>query len=68
MRTPPPNDQERLQLGWQLAYGRAPGAEEVSLAMEFLHAPVESTAADQLNRWEQLSHSLLASNELMFLP
>jgi len=62
------NDHDRLQLGWRLAYGRPPAAEETSLALEFLRAPVEPTTADQLNRWEQLSHALLASNEFMFLP
>jgi len=62
------NVHDRLQLGWQLAYGRPPTAAETSLALEFLRAPVESTAEDRLNPWEQLSHALLASNEFMFLP
>jgi hypothetical protein len=62
------NDQDRLQLGWQLAYGRPPAPGEISLALEFLQAPAESLPADQLNRWEQLCHALLASNELMFVP
>ena len=38
------------------------------MATEFLETPVEPTNADRLNRWEQLSHALLASNEFMFLP
>ena len=63
-----PDDHDRLQLGWQLAYGRPPTAEEIAVAREFLQAPVESSTADQLNRWEQLSHALLASNEFIFLP
>jgi cytochrome c553 len=62
------NDQDRLRLGWQLAYGREPTAEEIAVATEFLETPVEPTNADRLNRWEQLSHALLASNEFMFLP
>jgi hypothetical protein len=62
------NDHDRLRLGWQLAYGREPTAEEIAVAMEFLETPVEPTNADRLNRWEQLSHALLASNEFMFLP
>lgn len=63
-----PQDSERLQRGWQLAYGRIPSAEEISLALDFLHSPEESEAAGQLSRWEQIAHALLASNELMFLP
>lgn len=62
------NDQDRLQLGWQLAYGRPPTEEEIAAALEFLQTPVEPATADQLNHWEQLSHALLASNEFMFLP
>jgi len=62
------NDQDRLRLGWQLAYGREPTEEEIAVATEFLETPVEPTNADRLNRWEQLSHALLASNEFMFLP
>ncbi|NBO66526.1 MAG: DUF1553 domain-containing protein, partial [Acidobacteria bacterium] len=64
----PGNDQDRLRLGWQLAYGREPTAEEIAVATEFLETPVEPTNTDRLNRWEQLSHALLASNEFMFLP
>ena len=63
-----PQDSERLQRGWQLAYGRIPSAEEISLALDFLHSPEESEAAGQLSRWEQIAHALLAGNELMFLP
>ena len=62
------NDHDRLQLGWQLAYGRPPTGEEIAVALEFLQTPVETATADQLNHWEQLSHALLASNEFMFLP
>ena len=62
------NDQDRLKLGWQLAYGRPPTVEEIAVATEFLEAPVELTNADRLSRWEQLSHALLASNEFLFLP
>jgi hypothetical protein len=35
--------------------------------MEFLQTSMESEPADQLNRWEQLAHAILASNEFMFL-
>jgi len=62
------NDRDRLELGWQLAYGRPPTEQEIAVAIEFLQTPVEPVAADHLSRWEQLSHSLLASNEFVFLP
>jgi hypothetical protein len=61
-------DEDRLRLGWQLAYSRQPTDEELAVAMEFLQTPADSTAVDQLTRWEQLSHAMLASNEFMFLP
>ncbi len=61
-------DEDRLRLAWQLAYARLPTGEEVAVALEFLQTPVEPATADQMNRWEQLSHALLASNEFMFLP
>lgn len=62
-----PKDEDRLRLGWQLAYGRPPSAEEIAIALEFLRAPAESDAADKLDRWQQMSHALLSSNEFMFL-
>ncbi len=62
------NVEARLQLGWKLAYGRPPTMNELSLALEFIEAPSSSSAGDRLNRWEQLAHALLASNELLFLP
>ena len=62
------NENERLKLGWRLAYGRPPTSQETELALAFLRAPTETPSPDGLNRWEQLSHALLASNELMFFP
>ena len=61
------NDLDRIRLGWQLAYARQPSDEEITVAMEFLQTSMESEPADQLNRWEQLAHAILASNEFMFL-
>jgi Protein of unknown function (DUF1553)/Protein of unknown function (DUF1549)/Planctomycete cytochrome C len=63
-----PADQDRLRLAWQLANSRLPTDEEISVAMEFLNAPAGSADNDQLSRWEQLSHALLAGNEFIFLP
>ncbi|MCC7374187.1 MAG: DUF1553 domain-containing protein [Verrucomicrobiales bacterium] len=65
-------DDERIGLGWHLAYGRSPSDEERDLAKNFLAAKAETdsagTDADRLTRWEQLSHAWLASNEFMFVP
>jgi hypothetical protein len=65
-------DDERIGLGWQLAYGRHPSDEERDLAKHFLAAKPGTGSnepnADRLTRWEQLSHAWLASNELVFVP
>lgn len=62
-------DEQRLNLAWQLAYGRSPTVEEAALALGFLREEDLSSGRDEkLNRWEQLAHSLLASNEFMFVP
>ena len=61
-------DPERIRLGWQLAYSRLPTDEEVSVAVDFLQSPVDVASTEQLNRWQQLAHAILASNEFMFLP
>ena len=65
-------DDERIALGWQLAYGRSPSDDERDLAKNFLAAKAETdsagTDADRLTRWEQISHAWLASNEFMFVP
>ncbi len=61
-------DQDRIRLAWQLANSRLPTDEEINVAMEFLNAPTASTETEQLSRWEQLSHALLAGNEFIFLP
>jgi hypothetical protein len=61
-------DRTRLQAAWNLAYGREPSAQETAAAMDFLQAPAKPAPEDQLNRWEQLAHALLSSNELAFVP
>ena len=62
------NEHDRLQRGWQLAYGRPPTEDEIAVALTFLQTPAEPPTADQLNQLELLAHALLASNEFMFLP
>jgi hypothetical protein len=63
-----PDDESRLRLGWELAYGRPPTTTELSLALEFLHDKGIDDGKDSLGRLEQLCHALLSSNEFVFLP
>ena len=60
------DDPQRLQLAWELAYGRPPTDAERKLATEFLQSA--GADLDKLGQWEQLCHALLSSNEFAFLP
>lgn len=62
------DDQGRLNVAWQLAYGRLPSAVELETAIEFLRDQEAEAGADKLSRWEQLCHALLSSNEFAFVP
>jgi len=62
------NESDRIRHGWQLAYSRQPTADELTVVIDFLQSPSEFSTNDGLNRWEQLAHAILASNEFMFLP
>jgi cytochrome c553 len=65
----PGENSQRLMTAWKLAYGRPPSEEELKVAEEFLLATAESGGLqDPLTPWEQLAHSLLASNEFFFVP
>lgn len=62
-------DTSRLEQAWLLAYGRPPSEAESAAALEFLKEAGHNAAEqDQLTPWEQLAHSLLASNEFYFIP
>ncbi len=62
-------DSSRLEQAWLLAYGRHPSVTESAAALEFLQeAEKHASDQDQLTPWEQLAHSLLASNEFYFIP
>ncbi|MBS0202936.1 MAG: PSD1 domain-containing protein [Planctomycetes bacterium] len=65
--SPSADDPQRLQLAWELAYGRPPTEVERKLALDFLQS-AGTTDLDKLGRWEQLCHALLSSNEFAFLP
>ncbi|RFC44832.1 MAG: Protein of unknown function DUF1553/DUF1549/Planctomycete cytochrome C [Verrucomicrobia bacterium] len=68
LETSATEDAERLRNAWALAYGRAPETRETAAALAFLQAPAKPEPGDRLNRWEQLAHALLSSNEAAFLP
>lgn len=62
------DDEGRLKLAWQLAYGRLPSAVELETAIDFLCEQQADKDADKLSRWEQLCHALLSANEFAFVP
>jgi hypothetical protein len=68
LETSATEDAERLRNAWALAYGRAPETRETAAALAFLQAPAKPEPGDRLNRWEQLAHALLSSNETAFVP
>ena len=61
----PDSDASRVQLGFQLAYGRLPSEPELNLGLAYLGA--EDAEDNQLSRWERYAQVLLASNEFMYL-
>ncbi|MDF1852244.1 MAG: PSD1 and planctomycete cytochrome C domain-containing protein [Verrucomicrobiales bacterium] len=54
--------EERVDLAWQLAFGRLPAAGERDLAIEFL-----AEAPDSPHQWNLFCQSLLASNQFVYL-
>ena len=63
-----PIDADRLHLAWKFAYGRSPDGRELQLALDFLEGSNAADENKQLDRWEQLCHAILASNEFTFIP
>ena len=61
-------DADRLLLAWKIAYGRSPDDRELQLALDFLEGINATDENKQLDRWEQLCHAILASNEFTFVP
>jgi hypothetical protein len=57
------HDEPRLIHVYSVVFNRHPTPDEVDLMGAFLRKPSTS----QLNRWEQLCHSLLMSNEFMYV-
>ena len=64
-REAPDSDEQRLELGFQLAYGRSPSEEELNLGLNYLSG--EDEPDSKLNRWETYAQVLLGSNELIYL-
>lgn len=59
------NDSERIQLAFQLAYGRTPSEAEAELGLAYLQGIHDPD--NQLTRWESYAQVLLGSNELMYV-
>ena len=57
-------DARRIELAYQLLFGRRPSPREVTLALQFLDGGERS---DPMPRWRQYAQVLLSSNEFMFV-
>ena len=70
-------DRDRVEWLYQRIYLRQPDQEERDLALAFVtrpqpdgdtvEAPAETSAVADTDRWAQLAHAMLASNEFIFL-
>ena len=57
------DDTSRIRHAYELLFARAPEAEELAIALEFLKQPADSA----LIPWEQLAQALLATNEMLYV-
>jgi cytochrome c553 len=57
-------ENERIALGFRLAYGREPSAEEMSASQDFIR---DAGRNEQLKPWEQFAQAILAANEFMWI-
>ena len=64
-REAPADDEARIRLAFQLAYGRPPVDLEVQLGMGYLSASPD--VQNKLSLWESYAQVLLGSNEFMYL-
>jgi len=64
-REAPGNDEARIRLAFQLAYGRSPEDVEVELGLAYLSQ--EPDPQNKLSPWESYAQILLGSNEFMYL-
>ena len=56
--------EQRVRFLYRQAYGREPQDEELTVALQFVSRQGDEEAGD---RWQQLSHVLLAANEFVFV-
>ena len=57
----------RVQLAFELLFGRPPTADEQQAALEFLTPQPASQATDELSLWEQYCLAMLGANEFAFV-
>ncbi len=64
-----PDEASRIQRAYQLAYGRAATDVEMDLIQGYLGEKdsVETQAQNKLTRWERVAHTLLSSNEFLYV-
>jgi hypothetical protein len=63
-----PDEDQRIVLAFQFAFGRAPTAGEQKLGRAFLQAAaVNRSPQDKLTPWEQYAQALLATNEFAWV-
>ena len=59
-------DEQRLQLSWQLAYGRSILPHEMTLGLQFLRLQ-QTAPAEKMTPWEQLCQAIFSSNEFLYV-
>ncbi|MHC4880590.1 MAG: DUF1553 domain-containing protein, partial [Planctomycetota bacterium] len=64
-REAPENDEARIRLAFQLAYGRP--AEDVEIELGLAYVSQSPEPQNKLNPWESYAQILLGSNEFMYL-
>jgi hypothetical protein len=60
-------DGERINLAFQLAYGRLPTEAENKLGLDFLRSAGEFQKQDKLTPWQQYAQALLGTNEFTWV-
>ena len=75
------DDRDRVDWLYRTLYARSAAADEIQMAMAFVHLEAKQSAAsnpgeaspaaelpeESVDRWTQLAHAMLASNEFVFL-
>ena len=56
-------DSTRIQLAYQILFGRSQDKTEEKLALKFL----SSKQSGEITRWEEYAQMLLASNEMIYV-